>query len=192
MEKFLIVGLGNPGKKYAESRHNIGFKVVNCLAKKLGVKQKKRKNYYLGKTIFEGKNVLLACPLTFMNLSGTAVSKLVRYHKIKVADNLIIVYDDADLPLGIIRIRTKGSSGGHKGIQSIIQELGTEVFPRLKIGIGKEEGNLRDYVLSKFSEGEKKIVEKTVNISLKALLDIIQGDISKAMSVYNVKPQEEK
>jgi len=190
--KILIVGLGNPGKKYAKSRHNIGFKVVNCLAKELGVKQKKRKNYYLGKTIFEGKNILLARPLTFMNLSGTAVSKLVRYHKINIADNLIIVYDDADLPLGIIRIRPKGSSGGHKGIQSIIQELGTEVFPRLKIGIGKEEGNLRDYVLSKFSEGEKKIVEKTVNTSLKALLDIIQGDISKAMSVYNEKPQEEK
>ena len=187
MEKVLIVGLGNPGKEYVESRHNIGFKIVNALAKKLGVTQKKRKNYYLGKTILEGKDVLLARPLTFMNSSGIAVNKLVQYYKIDTQNNLIIVYDDADLPLGTIRIRSKGSSGGHKGVQSIIQELGTEDFPRLRIGIGKKEGNLRDHVLSKFGEEEKSIVEKVINTSLEAIIEIIKRDISEAMTTYNKK-----
>ncbi len=156
---FCIAGLGNPGPQYQETRHNAGFLVIDQLAQKTGIKLNKNEfNSLYGKTLLGDQDTMLVEPQTFMNLSGQAVSSIMSYFKIPI-ERLLVIYDDLDLPLGKIRFRLSGSPGGHKGLTSIIQMLGTQEIPRLRVGIGRPPNNqaVPDYVLSSFNGAEKKI-----------------------------------
>ena len=151
----LIVGLGNPGREYKYTRHNVGFMAIDALAKKLALKFRKREDYFWVKTTIKSKPVIIAKPRQFVNLSGEAVKKMIVDFRIE-NDKILVIHDDADLPLGTIRIKRNGSSGGHKGVESIIQELGTRDFSRIRIGIGRDSGDLKDYVLSEVFSFRKK------------------------------------
>ena len=184
----LIIGLGNPGKTYAHNRHNIGFRCINHLAKVHGISVKQRQcRAQLGTGEIAGTDVILAKPRTFMNLSGEAVSLLVQRFQIPL-NNLVVVYDDLDIPLGNIRIRQEGGSGGHKGMESIINCLESQNFPRIRVGIGRPEGDSEDtaaYVLSDFSPAEIPVVEKTIVRVAEAILCLLAEGIATAMSKYN-------
>jgi PTH1 family peptidyl-tRNA hydrolase len=186
----LIVGLGNPGREYAATRHNIGFMVVDRLAHKLGLAVEKKKfNALLGQGQIRSEKVLLAKPQTYMNLSGEAVAALLNWYKLGPAD-LIVVFDDMDLPPGKLRIRPEGSSGGHKGMESIILALGTDLFPRLKIGVGRPETpgfDGADYVLSRLTAGDVKIFEESVNLAVDAICCLVGEGLETAMNEYNKK-----
>ncbi len=191
----LIVGLGNPGPAYADSRHNLGFQCLNLLAKKEGIEfAKQQSKAKIGKGEVLGHRVILAKPRTYMNLSGTSVASLMHYYKIEPAD-LMVIYDDVDLPLGKIRIRERGGAGGHNGIKSIIQNLGTQDFPRIRVGIGSLE-NLEmvdspqpsrtpQYVLGRFTAEEKPIIEEVRRRVVDALCCILTDGIAAAMNRYN-------
>ncbi len=183
----LFVGLGNPGRKYKNTRHNIGFDVIDRIAEIHNVKINSvgfQGLYYKG-TILDEPLILLK-PQTYMNLSGTSVSSVASMYKIP-PENIMIIYDDMDLPLGRIRIRIKGSAGGHNGMKSIISSLGNNTnIPRMRIGIGKTEHNTINYVLSKFSKEEKEKLADVINKATYAIEDIIKTkDIIRAMNEYN-------
>ncbi len=183
----IIVGLGNPGPEYAGTRHNIGWQVVDAFASKFRIRvDKHEKSAMTGQGRVAGGSVLVAKPLTFMNLSGDAVRLLVNAYA-ESADDLMVVYDDIDLPLGRLRIRPNGSSGTHNGMRSIVSSLGTENFPRLRIGIlgADKDGRLRDYVLDEFAPDEAPVVQRAVERSLDALLLFVRGDLKRAMSEFN-------
>jgi PTH1 family peptidyl-tRNA hydrolase len=186
----LIVGLGNPGREYAATRHNIGFMVVDRLAHKLGLAVEKKKfNALLGQGQIRSEKVLLAKPQTYMNLSGEAVTALLNWYKLGPAD-LIVIFDDLDLPPGKLRIRPEGSSGGHKGMESIILALGTDGFPRLRIGVGRPEipdFDSANYVLSRLTAGEVKIFEEAVNLAVDAICCLVGEGLETAMNEYNKK-----
>lgn len=190
-----MVGLGNPGLKYEFTRHNIGFRTVDNLARDIETEFKKVKSYYslISRGMINTHKVMLIKPQTFMNLSGRAVSKIVSYYKISFQD-LLIVYDDLNLELGQVRIRKKGSAGGHKGIESIIQYLGSEEIPRLRIGIGNPLVNFNfdcvSYVLSNFNGDEKDKIKKVIQLSTKAIKIVIEDGFEKAMRKYNRKSIE--
>ena len=159
---YIIAGLGNPGGKYENTRHNVGFEVIDILADRMGICVDEKKHRALcGKGVLEGEKVVLVKPQTFMNLSGESVRSAADYYKVE-ADHIIVVFDDISLEPGQLRIRGKGSAGGHNGIKNIIAHLGTQEFPRVKVGIGeKPRGmDLADYVLSHFSKGEKEAMEE--------------------------------
>ncbi|OEG00293.1 aminoacyl-tRNA hydrolase [Vulcanibacillus modesticaldus] len=185
----IIVGLGNPGKKYEYTKHNIGFLTIDNLTKKIGensmIKDISKFNALITKISHNNQQVLLVKPLTYMNLSGEAVRPILDWYKIDIED-MIIIYDDLDLPLGKIRIREKGSAGGHNGMKSIIQNVGTDQFKRIRIGIDrKEEIPVVDYVLTPFSAQEKTVIEKSINTVSDAIIDWINGvDFKKIMSTY--------
>ena len=187
-----MVGLGNPGLKYEFTRHNIGFRVVDSLAQDIEIEFKKVKSYYslISRGMINNHKVMLVKPQTFMNLSGRAVSKVVFYYKISLRD-LLIVYDDLNLELGQIRIRKKGSAGGHKGMESIMQYLHSEDIPRLRIGIGNPSVNFNfdcvSYVLSNFNDDEEDRIKETIKLSTKAIKTIIEDGFEKAMRKYNRK-----
>jgi PTH1 family peptidyl-tRNA hydrolase len=187
-----VVGLGNPGLKYDFTRHNIGFRIIDNLAQDIGIEFKKVKSYYslVSRGKINNHKVMLAKPQNFMNLSGIAVSKIVSYYKIPFSD-LLIVYDDLNLELGQIRIRKKGSAGGHKGIESIIQYLGSEDIPRLRVGIGSSLFNSNidyiSYVLSGFKFEEREKVRGIIKLSTEAIKLIIENDFEEAMRMYNKK-----
>ncbi len=196
----LIVGLGNPGRDYQGTRHNIGSSVVKALAKEYNVSLKRGifSNSLSAKCRIEGQDVMLAIPLVFMNLSGITVSSLIKKHKIDLPrspaaqerglENLIVVFDDLDLELGSIRLKPYGSSGGHKGLQSIISALGNSKFCRLRIGIGRPKAAGRDitkYVLSPFSRKEKKIMQEVTENCCLALKVWVNSGISKTMNIFN-------
>lgn len=184
---YLLVGLGNPGTEYANTRHNAGFWVINYLAKRTGIKLNQvRLKSRLGKGSFEQKEIILARPRTYMNLSGEAVSSLLREFDLPLS-KLLVIYDDIDLDLGQIRIRAKGSSGGHKGVASIINALGSSEFARLRIGIGplKEGITLTDYVLSKFEDEEEEKLEEAIKRASSAALDVVLEGLEFAMNKYN-------
>ena len=184
---YLIVGLGNPGKEYQNNRHNAGFMAVDRLAKDLGTTfSRVEADSLIAKTSYEGKRIILIKPQTYMNNSGRAVKQLVKYYKIPL-ENSIILFDDVDLPLGTIRIRTEGGSGGQKGMASIIQHLGTQSFPRLRIGIGRPPGKMdaAAYVLQNFSKSEKEILKITIDKAVKAVQTFISYDIETAMNKFN-------
>ncbi len=169
----IIVGLGNPDKKYSENRHNIGAKVIERLAAEYSIKLRRsiRQKAWLGELQTEADNFLLVKPRTYMNNSGLCVGKIFARYKVSLQD-LLIVYDDADLQLGTLRIKKSGSSGGHRGIGSIMAVLGREEINRLKVGIGRSTGSdLADYVLSDFSQEEKKYLEKVIGEAAKISLD---------------------
>lgn len=169
----IVVGLGNPGLKYKNNRHNAGFMVVDELAKRQGIVFKKSFLYdcYLAKANIEGDALLLVKPLTYMNNSGRVVRKIVARYRLAI-ENLLVVYDDADLEPGILRYRKSGSSGGHQGLASIITELHVDTIARLKIGIGKNTSvDLADYVLSDFSSQEKEIISEIIDKAASACID---------------------
>ncbi len=183
---YLIVGLGNPGKRYENTRHNLGFKVADRLAEKLNIKFTEKDSYLIASGELEGSPLFLIKPLTFMNRSGTAVRSFLRYKNIE-GRNIFIVHDDLDLPLGAIRLRWNGSSGGHNGIKSIISELGTAEFYRLKIGIDKPpiKEMVEHYVLQPFSKAEMEITDETVDRAAECLISAISQGADKAMNKYN-------
>ncbi|MDI6736343.1 MAG: aminoacyl-tRNA hydrolase [bacterium] len=183
----LIVGLGNPGLVYADTRHNVGFKVINKVAKLTGIELKERRyQSRMGQGKISEHEVILANPMTYMNLSGKAVELLVRNFKVPPLD-LLVVYDDVSLELGKIRIRKKGSAGGHNGIKSIIEKLACEEFPRIRIGIGTPlpEVSFRDYVLSPFSDEENEVIERGIEKAAQAVICAIEEGIDVAMNKYN-------
>lgn len=192
---YLIVGLGNPGTKYAHTRHNVGFDVMEKLSKKLNVSISREKDEALiGECFVGGKKAILALPQTYMNLSGEAVMRLVNYYKIEPED-LLVVYDDIDLAPGFIRIRKNGSAGTHNGMRSIIGLLGFENFPRLRVGVGqKREGyELADWVLGHYIGEEADVQDKAFELAADAIIDYIENGIESAMCKYNTKkPKKQK
>jgi len=190
---YLITGLGNPGRQYSENRHNVGFMLVSRLANRLGVSFSRLESKALvTKAAYRDYRLVLAKPQTYMNLSGQAVSALQRFYKIPL-ENLLIVYDDVDLPLGTIRLRPGGSSGGQKGIGSIIEHLGTQEFPRIRIGIGRPPGRMdaAAYVLQDFSPGETEILNEVLDRGVEAVLTFITEGLTTAMNQYNGTIEEE-
>ncbi|MDN5292915.1 MAG: peptidyl-tRNA hydrolase, family [Eubacteriales bacterium] len=181
----IIAGLGNPGREYENTRHNIGFMVVDELARFLGLAFCGEKFCALvAEGLVDGEKVLLLKPQTYMNLSGLSVAEAARFYKLEPAA-ILVVYDDMDLPPGKIRLREKGSSGGHKGMQSVIDHLGTDAIPRLRIGIGRGPGQGADYVLSPFREEEKPIIEEAVRRGAEALTCWLKEGMAAAMNKYN-------
>ncbi len=187
---FIIAGLGNPGLRYEGTRHNAGFAVIDALADKYHISVDGRKaRAYIGKGIIGGSKVILAKPQTYMNLSGESLRGLTDYYKIDVERELLVIYDDISLSPGQIRIRKKGSAGGHNGIKNIIDHLGTQVFPRIKLGVGEKprEFDLADHVLSRFSKEEQKQMEEGCEKAVSAVELILEGEIEAAMNEYNRK-----
>ena len=189
-ETWLIVGLGNPGKDYERTRHNCGFRAVDLLADKLGCKIDKGKFQGLyGQAMYEGKKLMLLKPQTYMNLSGRSVLQLSAYFSIP-PQRIIVLFDDISLPPGRLRIRADGSAGGHNGIKSIIAELGSQEFPRVKIGVGGKahpEQDLADHVLSGFSAQEEKALAVSLKNAADAALAIIDHGVPEAANRYNGK-----
>ena len=192
---FIIVGLGNPTKEYEGTRHNVGFDVIDAIADKYNISVTERKNRaFCGKGIIAGQKVLLAKPQTYMNLSGESVRGLLDYFKIDEETELIVIYDDISLDVGQLRIRKKGSAGGHNGIKNIITHLGTNVFQRIKVGVGEKpkEYDLADYVLGHFSKSEKEQMGDGYKNAIEAIEMILQGEIDTAMNQYNKKVVREE
>ena len=190
----LIAGLGNPGKEYENTRHNAGFLVLDTLAQKLGADLSERKHRALcGKAVIGGQKVILLKPQTFMNSSGESIRAAADYYKVPPED-ILVVYDDISLAPGQLRIRAKGSAGGHNGIKSIIAHLGTQEFPRVKVGIGEKPPrmDLADYVLGHFSSGEKKIMEEAAKEAADAICEIVNVGIEQAMNDHNCRKEEQK
>jgi len=183
----LIVGLGNPGKQYEDTRHNVGFKVIDVLSTRLNIPLDKMKfNGLFGMGNIGGEKVLLLKPLTYMNLSGESVRPIMDYYDIEI-ENLIVVYDELDLPVGKIRIRTKGSAGGHNGMKSIIAHTGTQNFNRIRIGVDRPKAGMpiTNYVLGPFSNEEKPSVIETIEKSADACEKWITTPILQVMNDYN-------
>ncbi len=187
---FIIAGLGNPKKEYDNTRHNIGFAMIDVLSDKYDISVMSIKHRAMtGKGIINGQRVILAKPLTFMNASGESIRPLADYYKIDFETELIVVLDDITLPPGQIRIRKKGSAGGHNGLKNIIGHLGSENFHRIRIGVGeKPKGyDLADYVLGHFSEGEKTLMEEGTIKAIKAVEMMLAGETDQAMNEFNRK-----
>ena len=185
---FVIVGLGNPGKKYENTRHNAGFIAIDALADKYSIKVENAKHRALcGTGMIEGEKVLLMKPQTFMNLSGEAVIDAINFYKCDATTDLIVIYDDISMEPGRLRLRKKGSAGGHNGIKNIITHLGSEQFLRIKVGVGaKPDGwDLADYVLSHFSSSDRKLVDDSITRAVDATGAIIAENFEKAMNLYN-------
>ena len=185
---YIIAGLGNPTMQYEGTRHNAGFDVIDALADKYNISVDGRKNRaYIGKGIIEGQKVLLVKPQTYMNLSGESIGGLVDYFKIDEEQDLIVIYDDISLPPGQIRIRKKGSAGGHNGIKNIIAQLGTQNFQRIKVGVGeKPKGwDLADYVLGHFSKEDRGLVDDALKRAAGAVELMVQGEVDQAMNQFN-------
>ncbi len=184
----LIIGLGNPGKEYADTRHNVGFRCINRLAKMHGISLKQRGSQaQFGIGEIEGSKVVLAKPRTFMNLSGKSVKLLMSRFKVKSSD-ILIIHDELDLPLGKIRLYSGGGSGGHNGVESIINELGSRDFARIRVGIGRPpeaDPDAVDHVLSDFGPDEKAVIEDTIATVTGAILCLLREGMTAAMNNYN-------
>jgi PTH1 family peptidyl-tRNA hydrolase len=187
---YIIAGLGNPTKEYENTRHNIGFMAVDYLADKYGISLLECKHKaLLGKGIINGNKVVLVKPLTYMNLSGEAIRSVIDYYKVDETEELIVIYDDISLDVGQLRIRKKGSAGGHNGIKNIIAHLGHDTFKRIKIGVGeKPKGyDLADYVLGHFTTDELKIMNESFKDVDGAVNLMLEGEVDKAMNDFNAK-----
>ena len=190
---FVIVGLGNPGKKYENTRHNVGFMAIDALAEKYGISISEKKHKALcGTGVIEGVKVLLVKPQTYMNLSGESVGDVMNFYKLDPEEEMMVIYDDISLAPGNIRIRKKGSAGGHNGIKSLIAHTGTQSFMRIKIGVGEKPSgwDLADYVLGHFSEDDKVKLKEVMPDVISAAVLMAQGDVAKAMNDFNAKKQE--
>jgi PTH1 family peptidyl-tRNA hydrolase len=186
--EFIVVGLGNPGVQYENTRHNAGFLAISAMEKKYNFSVTSHKfKALVGNTVIGGKSCLVMKPETYMNLSGDAVAAAADFYKIPV-ENIIVIFDDISLEPGFMRVRRKGSAGGHNGIKSIIAQCGSENFPRVKIGVGKKphpDYNLADWVLSRFSDEDLKTLEDVTAKTCEAVELIVQGKISEAMNRFN-------
>lgn len=190
---FIIAGLGNPTREYEGTRHNVGFDVIDRISEKYNIDVETKKHRALiGKGIIEGQKVILAKPQTYMNLSGESIRSLLDYYKVDEEHELIVIYDDISLGVGQLRIRAKGSAGGHNGIKNIIAHLGGQVFPRIKIGVGEKppKYDLADYVLGHFSKEERVLMEEGYDCAVHAVEMIVSGQIEAAMNEYNRKKKE--
>lgn len=186
---FIIAGLGNPTKEYANTRHNAGFCSVDALADRYGIAVTEKKHKALvGKGVIEGHKVVLIKPQTFMNASGESLRAVVDFYKADPTTDLIVIFDDVSLEPGQLRIRKKGSAGGHNGVKSIISHLGTQEFARVKVGVGQkpERMDLADYVLGHFSAGEQKMMDEAFRNAASAAV-MMMDDIDRAMNIYNTK-----
>lgn len=186
---YIIAGLGNPTKEYDKTRHNVGFSVIDILADRIGVEVTERKHRaFCARGVLEGQKVILVKPQTFMNLSGESLRSVVDFYKVS-PDELIVIYDDISLDPGQLRIRAKGSAGGHNGIKNIIAHLGTQEFPRIKVGVGeKPKGmDLADYVLSRFSKGEQELMDEAFQAAADAVAMMISEGMEPAMNHFNAK-----
>lgn len=184
----IIAGLGNPGSEYEHTRHNTGFEVIDELVKKYGIVMDFAKHKAIcGRGVIEGEKVMLMKPQTYMNSSGEAIADAVNFYKAYPEDELIVIYDDVDLPSGRIRIRESGSAGGHNGMKDIIEKLGTDTFTRLRVGVGAkpEQWDLADWVLSRFSEDERTLMKEARRKAAEAVGTIIKSGAEYAMSRYN-------
>lgn len=185
---YLIVGLGNPEEDYSKTRHNMGFNVVNKLAEEYQIEINKKKfDGLLGEGIIEKQKVILLKPQTYMNLSGESIIQVVNFYKIPM-QNICVIYDDIDTDIGKIRIRKKGSAGSHNGMKSVVQELQTEEFARIRVGIGKPEfkNDMINYVLGSIPEEEVKILDEGTTKAKEAAIEILKNGIDTAMNKYNV------
>ena len=181
----LIAGLGNPGAEYDNTRHNVGFKVIDNISKEYNIEINRQKfKGVCGEGFIANQKVMLLKPSTYMNLSGESIREAMAFYKLTEED-IIVVYDDISLPVGRMRIRDKGSAGGHNGIKSIIQNIGTEVFPRVKIGVGQPEHDLVSHVLGKFSKEDSEVLQKVMPAVEEAVETIIKVDSKEAMNRYN-------
>ena len=189
----LIVGLGNPGKKYENTRHNMGFIAVDLLAEKYGIKVDKIKfKALVGEGRIAGQKVLLVKPQTYMNLSGQSVMEVMNFYKEDIG-NLIVIYDDIDIPTGTIRLRKKGSAGTHNGMRNIVYLLQEDGFPRIRVGIGSESKvDLIHYVTSGVTKKEKDLLEDALTRAADAAACIVEKGIEKAMNEYNIRPKKEE
>lgn len=193
-EVFVITGLGNPGQQYAQTKHNVGFWVIDRLAEKYDISVTKFKHKALvGDGVIAGRRVLLVKPQTYMNLSGESVREIVNFYKIP-QDQFVVIYDDTSLPVGQLRLREKGSHGGHNGIRNIIQQMGTDVFYRIKVGIGQKPNgwDLADYVLAKFSEGDMALMEAGIDHAVQAVEILLSRGMADAMNRMNQRPPKKK
>ena len=187
---YIIVGLGNPGKEYAHTRHNVGFETIDILADRMGIEVEEKKHKGLcGKGILAGQKVILLKPQTYMNLSGDSVGEMAQFYKIP-PENIIVINDDISLDVGRIRVRPKGSAGGHNGLKSIIYRLNSDTFPRVKMGVGApkhEDYDLADFVLGRFTKEEIPVMEDAIVKAEKAVSEIIKNGVQSAMNKYNGK-----
>lgn len=184
---YLIVGLGNPEEEYDKTRHNMGFHAVNKIAAQYGINMNKKKfDSLYGEGIIENQKVILLKPQTYMNLSGKAIIQVVNFYKIPM-DHVCIIYDDIDIEIGKIKIRKKGSSGSHNGMKSVVQELQTEEFARIRIGIGKPKWkeDMINYVIGAIPEEESEILDKGTSKAAKAMIEILENGIDIAMNKFN-------
>lgn len=186
--EFMIVGLGNPGVQYQNTRHNAGFMALDATAKALGIRvERARFHAYCGEGVCDGRHVLLMKPQTYMNNSGEAVCEAMRFYKLS-ADRVLLLFDDISLPVGGMRVRRSGSAGGQNGVKSILQLSGSEAFPRIKLGIGAKphpDYNLADWVLSRFSKKELSLMGETAEKAAAAAQLIVSGNIEEAMNRYS-------
>jgi PTH1 family peptidyl-tRNA hydrolase len=192
---YVIAGLGNPTEKYEKTRHNIGFDVIDELADKYHISVTEKKHKALcGTGVMEGHKVLLVKPQTFMNLSGESIAAVLNYYKLDASTQLIVIYDDISLEPGKLRIRRKGSAGGHNGIKNIIAQCGTQEFVRIKVGVGeKPQGwDLVDHVLGRFSKEDRAKVDEAVKDAADAAAMLLDGDVDAVMNRFNQKNREGK
>ena len=192
---YIIVGLGNPGKDYSNTRHNIGFDVIDTLADMAGISViEKKHKAIIGKGVIDGQKVVLVKPQTYMNLSGESVRDVIDYYKVDEEQELIVISDDISLDVGMLRVRKKGSAGGHNGLKNIIQHLGHDTFMRIKMGVGeKPKGyDLADYVLGHFTKEERKVMDEAAKTATEAIRMMLAGDVDKAMNAFNKKATQQK
>lgn len=189
---YIIAGLGNPGSKYENTRHNMGFKAIDAMASEFGINVNRAKfKGLIGEGRIGSEKVILLKPQTYMNLSGQSVREIMNFYKIP-EENLIVIYDDFDLPIGSIRVRKSGGPGTHNGMKSVVQELGSRKFPRVRVGIGSSDGSTIQFVIGKVGKDEQQILNEAAEAAASAAADIIRIGIENAMNIHNTRKSEKK
>ena len=189
---YIIAGLGNPGSKYENTRHNMGFKAIDAMASEFGIDVNRGKfKGLIGEGRIGTEKVILLKPQTYMNLSGQSVREIMNFYKIP-EENLIVIYDDFDLPIGSIRVRKSGGPGTHNGMKSVVQELGSRKFPRVRVGIGSSDGSTIQFVIGKVGKDEQQILNEAAEAAASAAADIIRIGIENAMNIHNTRKSEKK
>ena len=189
---YIIAGLGNPGSKYENTRHNMGFKAIDAMASEFGIDVNRAKfKGLIGEGRIGSEKVILLKPQTYMNLSGQSVREIMNFYKIP-EEILIVIYDDFDLPIGSIRVRKSGGPGTHNGMKSVVQELGSRKFPRVRVGIGSSDGSTIQFVIGKVGKDEQQILNEAAEAAASAAADIIRIGIENAMNIHNTRKSEKK
>lgn len=189
---YIITGLGNPSSKYENTRHNMGFKAIDAMASEFGIDVNRAKfKGLIGEGRIGNEKVILLKPQTYMNLSGQSVREIMNFYKIP-EENLIVIYDDFDLPIGSIRVRKSGGPGTHNGMKSVVQELGSRKFPRVRVGIGSSDGSTIQFVIGKVGKDEQQILNEAAEAAASAAADIIRIGIENAMNIHNTRKSEKK